>query len=201
MTYVPKKKDDGGGETEHDRLGDVLRRLAEGIEIEEEITLAEDETERGDDEVEESEWVDQLERLDARERDEAHDQIQPIRFVLVKVRPFLIVPNMHSPLSQLRKLAFKIIHSTTIILPAWHEILEELKLECRIMPRDVSTRWNSTFDMLDFALKYRAAIDKITADRKTDLRMFELNDGEWEIVRQLCNTLKVRPFLSISTIY
>jgi hypothetical protein len=201
---VPKKQGDGGGETEDSRLDDALRSLAEGIEREEEITLGEDETERADDEVDEDEWVDELQRLSADERDTAHGQIQPIRFVLVKVRRSRTFPDCseHSlSTHQLRKLAFKIIHSTTIILPAWHEILEELKLECRIMPRDVSTRWNSTFDMLDFALKYRPAIDKITADWKTDLRMFELNDGEWEIAHQLCNTLKVRLFLSLSHLY
>jgi hypothetical protein len=36
-------------------------------------------------------------------------------------------------------------------------------LTIRMMPRDVSTRWNSMFDMLNFAYKYRDAIDSITA--------------------------------------
>jgi hypothetical protein len=63
------------------------------------------------------------------------------------------------------------------------------------MPRDVTTRWNSTFDMLDFAINYRAAIDKVTADRKTDLRKFELNDAEWELAKQLRDTLKARSSL------
>ena len=31
-----------------------------------------------------------------------------------------------------------------------------------MMPRDVSTRWNSTFDMLDFALTYRRALESLT---------------------------------------
>jgi len=56
------------------------------------------------------------------------------------------------------------IHSTTKILPAWYACLEELKMAHRTMPRDVSTHWNSTFDMLEFALKYRKAIDSVSAE-------------------------------------
>jgi hypothetical protein len=54
--------------------------------------------------------------------------------------------------------------------------------------------------MIDFAIKYRSAIDKITADRNTDLRKFELNDAKWEIARQLRDTLKVCFFILISQI-
>ncbi|KAF8836547.1 hypothetical protein BDN67DRAFT_874121, partial [Paxillus ammoniavirescens] len=88
-------------------------------------------------------WVDEIDELTEEERSELDQNIRPIRFLLVK----------------LRKLAFKIIHSTTIILPEWKQTLGELKLPVQIMPRDVSTRWNSTFDMLEFALKYRQAVD------------------------------------------
>ena len=61
----------------------------------------------------------------------------------------------------------------------------------RIMPRDVTTRWNSTNDMLQFALEYRKVIDTVTAERKNDLRKLELCDREWEIVDQLSRVLKV----------
>jgi hypothetical protein len=93
---------------------------------------------------------------------------------------------------QLRKLSFKILHSTTKLLPAWHDHLRELKLRDRIMPRDVATRWNSTFDMLDFALEYRKALDAISGDRDMDLRQFELAEFEWKIAAQLRDALKVR---------
>jgi len=67
----------------------------------------------------------------------------------------------------------------------------KLKLPVRIMPRDVSTRWNSTFDMLDFALSHRTAIDAMTDKRKLGLEECELDEREWTLVRQLRNVLKV----------
>ena len=82
-------------------------------------------------------------------------------------------------------------NSTTIILPAWFETLEKLELSSRMMPRDVTTRWNSTFDMLVFAVEYQVAINKISGDRALKLRKFELNAEEWEIAVQLRNVLKV----------
>jgi hypothetical protein len=60
------------------------------------------------------------------------------------------------------------------------------------MPRDVATRWNSTFDMLEFALKYRSVIDKISGDKSSNLRKYEMDDDEWRIAMQLQKTLKVR---------
>jgi hypothetical protein len=59
------------------------------------------------------------------------------------------------------------------------------------MPRDVTTRWNSTFDMLDFALQYRKAIDSISGERELELRQFELSASEWKIAEQLRDVLKV----------
>jgi hypothetical protein len=94
-------------------------------------------------------------------------------------------------MSQLRKIAFTIKNSSTIILPRWYEVLEELELDARMMPRDVSTRWNSTFDMLKFAIKYRLAIDTITAERNMKLRNYELGKEEWKLAEELCDVLKV----------
>ena len=48
------------------------------------------------------------------------------------------------------------------------EILTDLttgmKILICIMPWDVSTHWNSTYDMLKFAYTYHEAIDKITSE-------------------------------------
>jgi len=62
-----------------------------------------------------------------------------------------------------------------------------------MMPRDVSTRWNSTYDMLEFALEYRAALNTMTADRDMKLRQFELSKKEWAMASELCKALQVRP--------
>jgi hypothetical protein len=67
----------------------------------------------------------------------------------------------------------------------------------RIMPRDVTMRWNSTYDMLKFALEYRKAIDVLTADRLNGLRMYELNDTEWIITQQLGDILAVSHSVTI----
>ena len=83
------------------------------------------------------------------------------------------------------------IHSTTIILPLWFQTLAKLKLEARKMPRDVLTWWNSTFDMLEFALQYREAVDDIAGNKTANLCQYELNDEEWWIAEQLHDTLKV----------
>jgi hypothetical protein len=76
-------------------------------------------------------------------------------------------------------------------LPRWHEIVQELKYNDRIMPRDVATRWNSTFDMLVFAIEYRKALDMITSEREMKLRSYELTQEEWDIATHLCEVLKV----------
>jgi hypothetical protein len=59
-----------------------------------------------------------------------------------------------------------------------------------MMPRDVSTRWNSTFDMVDFAIDYQPAIDTITGNRDMKMRSLELDAAEWAIAKELRDTLK-----------
>jgi hypothetical protein len=85
-----------------------------------------------------------------------------------------------------------IIHSTTIALPAWHRICCEHHLKGRLIPRDVVTRWNSTYDMLKFVLAYRLAIDTITADKRLKMRKYELDNDNWGIVEDLVSVLEVQ---------
>ena len=68
-----------------------------------------------------------------------------------------------------------------------------------MMPRDVATRWNSTYDMLEFALEYRAALDTMTADRDMNLHKFELSKKEWSMASELCEVLKVHFYVSFSS--
>jgi hypothetical protein len=93
--------------------------------------------------------------------------------------------------TQLRKLAFKIVNSSTLLLPAWKKLLATLHMDERLMPRDVKTRWNSTFSMLDFAVEYRKPLDMLSGQRGNGLREFELTQEEWEIAEQLRDVLKV----------
>jgi hypothetical protein len=53
-------------------------------------------------------------------------------------------------------------------------------------------RWNSTFDMLNYALEHREAVDGITGDREWGLRPYELDQTEWEMLDELRNVLKLR---------
>ena len=52
--------------------------------------------------------------------------------------------------------------------------------------------------MLDAALKYREAIDKVTAAQGNGLRRWELNAREWEIATQLRDILKVSHSVTLS---
>ena len=65
------------------------------------------------------------------------------------------------------------------------------------MPRDVSTWWNSTFDMLVFVLEYKTAVDDIPGNKVANMRQYELSDEEWWIAEQLHDTLKVGVCLHI----
>ena len=64
-----------------------------------------------------------------------------------------------------------------------------------MMPCDVSMRWNSTFDMLSFAIDYQKALVKIAGEMGMNLHMYELNKNEWKLAGQLCEALKVRFFI------
>lgn len=80
---------------------------------------------------------------------------------------------------------------TTIALPAWRKACTAHKLPVRLIPRDVKTRWNSTYDMVKLAFKFRPAIDDITADKSLKLRKYELDDDDWKVIGDLIQVLKV----------
>ena len=69
--------------------------------------------------------------------------------------------------------------------------MEKENLSDHIILRDITMRWNSTYDMLTFVLEYRPVVEKFTADRKNEIRELELSEEEWVIVTQLNNILMV----------
>ncbi|TFK81276.1 hypothetical protein K466DRAFT_454437, partial [Polyporus arcularius HHB13444] len=93
-------------------------------------------------------WVDELADLSVEELKDFEASIRPVQAVVAK----------------LRKLAFKIVNSTTKLAPAWRDICKELGLPERMIPRDVRTRWNSTYDMIKMAVEYAKAIKRMCSD-------------------------------------
>ncbi|KAJ7235936.1 hypothetical protein C8J57DRAFT_1088527, partial [Mycena rebaudengoi] len=89
------------------------------------------------------------------------------------------------------KISFAIINSTTILLPLWRQKCELHSLPIRLIPRDVATRWNSTYDLLAFAIKYQVVIDDMTMDKATrTLREYDLSKVKWCIINDLVKIFK-----------
>ncbi|PBK96079.1 hypothetical protein ARMGADRAFT_882892, partial [Armillaria gallica] len=80
------------------------------------------------------------------------------------------------------KLCFKIIHSSTLLLPHWKALLQAEGLPEKVLPHDVLTHWNSMFDMLLAVLHHQVVLKKFTADVDNDLHEFELSREEWKAV-------------------
>jgi len=69
----------------------------------------------------------------------------------------------------------------------------ELKQTVTIMPWDVATHWNSTFNLLEYALNHQKAVDTIIQWQDLGLRKYKLGNHEWRLVEQLHDVLKVDP--------
>lgn len=73
----------------------------------------------------------------------------------------------------------------------WDAVCVEQDLKPRRMPRDVSTQWNSAFDMTDFAVSYHQVLKAMTDKQKLGLAGLAIDDSEWELLTQLHDVLKV----------
>ncbi|KAF8317526.1 hypothetical protein F5887DRAFT_1276209 [Amanita rubescens] len=102
-----------------------------------------------------------------------------------------MVTCLETMVMQLRKLSFKMINLPTSLLPAWESALKDASLDVRCMPRDVRTQWNSTYDMLHFALEYREGIDAITDKVRLGVDKLGLSEADWKLVEQLQDILQV----------
>jgi hypothetical protein len=182
-----------------DEAAKELAKLAAKLEHEE-LMSSGSPGENEEDEDDSDGWVDEKALLSDEEQERLNKSVKPVRLMLVKVSlptSFLGGLVNHKwqpeplPHYQLRKLAYALKNSTTILLPKWFSVLEDLKLAKRMMPCDVSTRWNSTFDMLDFTLQYQTALQAISGNLDLDLRQYELDREEWKNAQQLRDILKV----------
>jgi hypothetical protein len=63
------------------------------------------------------------------------------------------------------------------------------------MPQDITTQWNSTFDLLEYALNHGKAIEMVIQCKQLGLRKYELGDEEWKLVEQLHDVLKASRML------
>ncbi|KAJ2921481.1 hypothetical protein H1R20_g15613, partial [Candolleomyces eurysporus] len=123
-----------------------------------------------DEELDEDE-LEMFEKALGKKIDEVAVPSKPVRLVLTK----------------LQKIAYAIKNSPMIILPRWKALIEEV----------ATTRWNSTYNMVRFVWVYQQVIDQLTSQRDLDLRKFKLTDKEWELVKQLHDTLKVFKMMTL----
>ena len=85
---------------------------------------------------------------------------------------------------------------TTIPLPAGYHNSHELKLKEHLILHDVVSHWNSTYNMMNFTLKYRMEIDRVTGDKSLKLRRYELDNEDWVIIEHLVSMLEVCGLMS-----
>ncbi|KAE9397324.1 hypothetical protein BT96DRAFT_823480, partial [Gymnopus androsaceus JB14] len=66
----------------------------------------------------------------------------------------------------------------------------DLNLCPKRLPRDVRTRWNLTFDMINIALKYKTALTSFISDPDNGLTRFALSSTEWAILENVRDVLQ-----------
>ncbi|KAJ3748255.1 hypothetical protein EV360DRAFT_56950, partial [Lentinula raphanica] len=92
---------------------------------------------------------------------------------------------------QTRKIAFKLINSTTGLLPKWREHLSKTEFAGRNLHRDVATRWNSTHNMLECFLELKGPISEFVDHASYGISEYSLTEEEWEIIGGLVTTLQI----------
>ncbi|PBK66584.1 hypothetical protein ARMSODRAFT_849023, partial [Armillaria solidipes] len=124
----------------------LLNDLADGIDLKDAETRAQAETDSDQDKDNTDGFINELVEINAFEHEVFELEMKPVHTALVKIW----------------KLCFKIIHSSTLLLPCWKVLLKSEEMPEKILPRDVLTRWNSTYDMLEMVLHYQVAVKKFT---------------------------------------
>ena len=203
-----RKRQDEQQDNGLDKAFDALGPLADELESESDDDEAgSDNKHKAEDkngEIEDGTF-DGREGMSGDEERDLEKTVKPVKRVLVKVC-YYFVDSLSKTfkyfLCQLRKATYAIKRSTTKILPEWFAILNRMAkaskergkapLSSRMMPRDVETHWNYTYEMLSFAHTYQSAYIEITADQDMNMKMraYELSKEEWKIVKDLADVLK-----------
>jgi hypothetical protein len=117
--------------------------------------------------------------------------LNKVHFVLVSWITLLLTVSI----MKIHKLSFAIVHSTTITLPAWHAACITHGQYVHLIPHHVKTRWNSTYNMLIVTFDYHLIIDNMTGNKTLNLCQYELDDGDWEVIKNLLRVLKIGLYL------
>ena len=100
--------------------------------------------------------------------------------------------------SQCHCISFKIISSPTLLLPRWRETVTGTDFKDRILPRDISTRWNSTFDMLSAFIEMKQFVVQFLDQASNGLSEYNLEEEECKAASDLVKALTVRVHLPLS---
>ncbi|PIL30443.1 hypothetical protein GSI_07142 [Ganoderma sinense ZZ0214-1] len=179
-TRVQKKKGDGKEEDDLEIAELVVAAGAEDAPDEDAVEgkgAEEDEEQEYDPDVvlDGEEEVHAIGEMTAAEKAEFTLAVHPVKLLLAKIRMF----------------TSKVVNSSTILLPAWKEAIALHGLLERLIPRNVRTRWNSTYNMLAMVLEYHLPYKQMCERTDNGLRGYKLLDEEWGVATQLEKVLKV----------
>ena len=101
------------------------------------------------------------------------------------------------------------VRSSTTRAKKFKECVDEERIESEaLLALDVCTRWNSTYLMLDTALKFRKAFDRMIGDGNYDIYFQETEQGkvrdgpptdfDWENAKVYANS-KNRPMCTLAS--
>ncbi|KAF7762398.1 hypothetical protein Agabi119p4_8991 [Agaricus bisporus var. burnettii] len=174
LSFTADREQSSERETEANERGESMERG----DIEADIVEGEaqdEENERGLETDNVDGWVDERDIMNGGQLAELDTNVEPARQMLSKVR----------------KLAYAVKNSSTSHLPRWKRYCREAGLEEQILPRDMKTRWNSTYLMLVAAVDYRAVYNRLVRHDEAGLREYELSRVEWKIAEELRDVLKI----------